>query len=287
MNVHFDLETQDPDDVLTLCVLATHPRVNLRSVSVFPGGKDQIGIVRNVLNRLDRSDVKVGAEEVPDPDKPRVSGFHYKWLGKVPKADPDDGAVNVIKDTLNKYPDCRLLTGAALRNIKKAANGLDKIFTHWTCQGGFAGDNVVPEERRLPKFNGKIICPTYNLNGDPKAALQLLEDKRITLKQMVSKNICHGVFYDKEFHASLSRGKHAGLDLLIDAMELYLARHKDGKALHDTVAAAIMIEPELAKWAKGTPYREKGMWGFNEDSQGQVFITTGFNKESFSKVLEE
>lgn len=38
MRVHFDLETADPDDVMALCILATHPRCDLVGVSVFPGG---------------------------------------------------------------------------------------------------------------------------------------------------------------------------------------------------------------------------------------------------------
>ena len=35
---HFDMETADPDDSMTLAVLATHPKVHLVSVSVHPGG---------------------------------------------------------------------------------------------------------------------------------------------------------------------------------------------------------------------------------------------------------
>lgn len=49
MDLHFDCETQDPDDILTLAIAATHPEVNLIGVTVTPGGKDQVGLVEHVL----------------------------------------------------------------------------------------------------------------------------------------------------------------------------------------------------------------------------------------------
>ncbi len=72
---HFDMETADPDDSMTLAILATHPKVQLVSVSVHPGGTDQIGIVRHILRILDREDVRVGAG-TPKSLAPRVSPFH-------------------------------------------------------------------------------------------------------------------------------------------------------------------------------------------------------------------
>jgi pyrimidine-specific ribonucleoside hydrolase len=46
INIAFDMETSDPDDVFTLCLLAHHPCVNLVSVTVTPGSKHQIGLVK-------------------------------------------------------------------------------------------------------------------------------------------------------------------------------------------------------------------------------------------------
>ncbi len=62
---HFDMETADPDDSMTLAVLATHPKVHLVSVSVHPGGTDQIGVVRHILRILDR---KTSASEPELPN---------------------------------------------------------------------------------------------------------------------------------------------------------------------------------------------------------------------------
>jgi pyrimidine-specific ribonucleoside hydrolase len=76
---HFDMETADPDDSMTLAVLATHPKVHLVSVSVHPGGTDQIGVVRRILQILDREDVRIGAG-TPKSIASRVSGFHRDGL---------------------------------------------------------------------------------------------------------------------------------------------------------------------------------------------------------------
>lgn len=36
-NLHLDIETGDPDDLWTLALMGTHPKVRLRTVSVYPG----------------------------------------------------------------------------------------------------------------------------------------------------------------------------------------------------------------------------------------------------------
>src|SRR5690554_4907522 len=108
-NVHLDIETGDPDDVMALCLLATHPKINLCSVSVFPGGLDQVGLVRYVLDLLGLK-IPIGANGLLDC-KSRVSYFHYKWLGKTPNSKPDGGVVDIITDSLNKFDDITLITG--------------------------------------------------------------------------------------------------------------------------------------------------------------------------------
>ena len=60
MDVLFDMETRDPDDALTLCLLATHPASALRAVTVTPGSRAQVGLVRHLLSRAGRGDVRGG-----------------------------------------------------------------------------------------------------------------------------------------------------------------------------------------------------------------------------------
>jgi hypothetical protein len=74
-----DMETRDPDDVLTLAPVATHPAVRLTAVTVNPGTPAQLGVVRTVLDRLGVA-VPVGARVV-GRDGDAVSRLHRTWLG--------------------------------------------------------------------------------------------------------------------------------------------------------------------------------------------------------------
>lgn len=58
--------------------------------------------------------------------------------------------------------------------------------------GGFAGDNVVPKEDRLSKFDGKESCVAANW-GNVAMVNKLLLSDRIKNRTVVSKNVCHGV----------------------------------------------------------------------------------------------
>lgn len=268
---HFDMETADPDDSMTLVMLATHPKVHLASVSVHPGGKDQIGFVRRVLQILDREDVRIGSG-IPKNSASRVSGFYRDWIGKFEDSEADDTAAKIMTETLHQFPDCTLLTGAALTNPHSLwETGV--FFDRWFCQGGFAGDNIVPKEHRLEKFNGKLTCATFNLNGNPLAAEKLLSIP-MTERRLISKNVCHAAIFTKKDAEMFMpfRNNNKGLNLFLKAVEL------KEKALHDTVAALLAIDPSKAVWAEAIPYRKRGEWGSQkvEENSGQnsSLITT-------------
>lgn len=263
----FDMETADPDDAFALALLATHPRSNLVGVTIHPGGPDQVGLVIHILDILGKYNVPIGIGEIKS-NKARVSLFHYDWLGQVPVGIPHGSATEVIRDVLKSHPNTHLVTGAALTNIGKAAREVSPFFPEWTCQGGFAGDNIVPPELRLEKFNGRLTCPTFNLNGDPNAALELLTGipPVIGIRRMVSKNVCHGIIWGPEFNEKIPSGAHPGLDLIKSGMKHYFERHPNGKALHDVVAAAAALSPSIGTWEKVVPYRQKGEWGCRKPS---------------------
>lgn len=70
-----DMETSDPDDFLTLLLLLGHPTVDLRAVTVTPGSRTQVALVRSVLRWFGRTDIRVGAYNLDHP-KPCVSAWH-------------------------------------------------------------------------------------------------------------------------------------------------------------------------------------------------------------------
>ena len=289
IDIIFDMETRDPDDMFALCFLASHPNVALRAVTINPGSRAQIGVIRHLLHRLDRSEVPIGARN-PDSIKDAVSEFHYEFLGNLAFEEADDVAHNLIAATINLYPDLVLLTGAPLHNLRLFLNHYPLVkIKRWVGQGGFAGDTVVPPEFRLPKFEGLETCLTFNFNGDPKGALGLLSSNHVLSRDIVSKNVCHGVIYTQEFHEFLKPFRHnsPGLLLIYNGMDLYLNQQPDGKMFHDPLAACIAVNRNIARFQEVEVYRQKGEWGARIANNTNTFITITVDKELFLKVLTQ
>lgn len=275
----FDMETGDPDDVLTLILLLGHPKVDLCAVTVTPGTPHQIGIVRHILEKFGRN-IPVGAfnldhmKALGTPEEHYVScvsGWHYNWLGEVPPSRDASPGWQVLHDHLN--PSTMLLTGAPLKNLGEALRQAPPHLRFpWTAQGGFVGEGVVPAHLQLEKFKGRQTCPTYNFNGDTPSALLAMEHPALTERHFISKNVCHGVVYDHELHDSLTQflGKMVdqdsphglSLNLIHSGMSKYLRKHPSGKAFHDPLASCCAINPSVGSmWAKVRMFKEKGGWG--------------------------
>lgn len=284
------METSDPDDILTLCILATHPRVHLLAVTVTPGSREQVGVVRHVLGRVGRSDVTVGAHDPGRENSKHVSDFHRRWLGDIAAANPDGSGADILADTFRRHPDGTLLTGAPLKNPgRMLETHPDVRFATWVAQGGFAGDSVVPQEHRLAKFAGRETCPTFNFNGAVEEAKALLATDRIGERWLVSKNVCHGMVYDPAWHArvgALTR-RTRGFDLVHEAMSVYLERRPEGKAFHDPLAAAVAVDRNVCDFREVEVYREHGEWGSRLAEGTRTRISVSVDRDRFFSVLTE
>lgn len=279
------METADPDDVLTLCLLATHPKVDLVSATVHPGSLHQIGVVRHILNKLERNDVLIGSAK-PQHPKECVSEFHYKWLGPIAPTEPDKLGYEILKNVAQES-NFKIVTGAALTNVGNYLEHNPCTIEEIVIQGGFAGDSVVPEEYRLEKFKGKETCPTFNLNGNVNAAKAIIASDKFKIKRFVSKNVCHGIIYDQEMHERIKPYRHnnAGLNLIVEGMEHYLNKNKMGKAFHDPLAACVAIDSSICDFKEVEVYREKGEWGSRLTENTNTFITINCHREKFEQVL--
>jgi len=286
MDIAFDMETSDPDDVMTLCFLAGHPQVKLRAVTVTPGSRSQIGLVRNVLDRM-RVDVTVGAKN-PDHPKECVSAFHHKWLGIPPKAEPDGIGWEVLSAACAAYPSISVVTGGPLSNLgAMIANGKERKIGQLVIQGGFAGDSVTSPEHRLAKFAGRETAPTFNLNGDVKAAFAALNYDGAKIRRLVSKNVCHGVVYDRSMHERMQKFSDvsSGIKLMIQGMEEYLKHKPEGKIFHDPLAACVALDPTVCGFREIEMYREKGEWGSRLKDGTRTWISVSVDKKAFEEVL--
>ncbi|WP_338866204.1 nucleoside hydrolase [Myxococcus stipitatus] len=286
-DIVFDMETSDPDDALTLCLVATHPSVVLRAVTVTPGTRAQVGMVKHLLARAGRADIPVGARN-PSAEKESLSAFHTKWLGALAPSDPDALAHELLASVLLQFPEATLLTGAPLQNLRLLLEQHPEArLRRWVAQGGFAGDNLVAPEHRLAKFEGRRTCPTFNFNGDPKGALLALSSERVGRRELVSKNVTHGVAYDEAFHERMRphRTKTAGLALVFEAMERYLSAKPEGKLLHDPIAACAAIDPSIVTWAEVEMVRERGEWGAEPALGTHTFISVALDRERFFQTF--
>lgn len=297
INIIFNCETADPDDMLTLCMLSHHPKVNLVAVTVTPGSYQQIALVKDILHKLEKPNVPVGSR-TPNHPKSCVSEFHNKWLadgtGSIrtyTEWEHDGLGEDVIARITKEYPNVKIVSGAALSCVSRFLNKYDAKINEVVIQGGFAGDSVVPSEYRLAKFEGRETCPTFNLNADVEAALHVAETQQIQTKIFVSKNVCHGVVYDQAMHERIKpfRYNNKGLDMLVDGMDFYLKNKPSGKAFHDPLAACVAIDRKVCKYAEVEIYRQKGEWGSRKvernGSISDTFISIAVDRDRFEDVL--
>lgn len=330
MKVVFEMETADPDDFMTLLWLADHPTVDLIAVLVTPGGRDQCQLVRWALNLCNR-DIPIGALHGADwwktqeAQKNRVSGFHYKVYGEDIK-DTDSGVVasgpDLLCERLCLNENVTVVVGSAPKNIGALFRKVpDHPLHRWVQQGGFAGDNLVPEEDRLEKFKGRITCPSFNPGGAWKQTLELCASESIEQRRFVSKNVCHGVIWDPETQRTLKRrlvapfvgptkyvqipgGEEAsipspppadwmsairpGLRTMIHGLDRYLADKGKAKAMHDLVAAAAAVDESVCVFSDEVEiYREKGEWGARPKDGTRTRISIGFDEAKFIEVLAQ
>jgi inosine-uridine nucleoside N-ribohydrolase len=296
----FDMETQDPDDFLTLLLLLGHPRSDLRAVTITPGTPDQVGLVRRALEWFGR-DIPVGAHNLDHrtasakrgegpgegshgPRGVCVSSWHYKAYGEVPPSRNALSGAHVLREVCDE--NVTLVTGGPMKNLGAALKLPGFRLGRLVAQGGFAGEGVVPPEKQLEKFRGRVTCPTFNLNGDPPSALAALASPAIGRRLFVSKNVCHGVVYGPELHTKVEAVKRRSkyLELIWQGMEYYLSK-REGKAFHDPLAACCALDESIGTWAEVNLYRERGEWGARLASGTRTQIIVDYDREKFEQTL--
>lgn len=290
IDIVWDMETDDPDDFMTLLFLAGHPQVNLKAVTVLPGSSAQIGLVRHALHNWFDLDIPVGARNL-DAQKIAVSKWHYDAYGEIAPSRDALPAADVLIDCCDSKTT--LLTGAALTNLRAAINASTVerrlIVGRLVAQGGFAGEGVVPSELQLDKFKGINTAVTHNLSSDSKATLAVLGYDGISRRDFVSKNVCHRVVYDQTMHDHIAQIKQnsQSLSLIWQGMDVYLKQHPDGKMLHDPLAACCAIDASICTWAEVELYKSDNAWGSRLVPGSSTRIIVDYNHEKFLRIFTE
>lgn len=294
----FDMETGDPDDVLTLLFLGSHPAVELRAVTITPGSNEQVALVRWLLQQMGLAHVRLGAQGWPANANKlvKLTAPFYQSFGRSPRGEPTcERAERVLVECCDD--SVTLVTGAPLHNLGDALKLDGFRLGRWVAQGGFAGDGVVPQELQMDKFKGKAMCPTWNFGGNVPAAQAALASTAISRKICVSKNVCHSVYYDDEWHKALGAAAEAAANdapkgrralafrMMHNAMDLYLRRNPGGKKLHDPLALAVAIDESVCDLEEVILFCNKGQWGSKLSPGSNIWISVAYNPLKFRAAL--
>jgi pyrimidine-specific ribonucleoside hydrolase len=262
---------------------------------------------------------KVYGEEIHEPAFKRGSKV-LSWVEMNTVLGPE-----MIRGFVARGLDFTYLVGSPPKNFGEAGrrglpiNEGEYHKPRWVQQGGFAGDSLVAPEDRLEKFAGKETVPSFNPGGAWKQTLELLDHPAIGEKRFVSKNVCHGVIWDSKLQARLKArlrapfigptkyvplpgggeaalpsyppadwmsGLRAGLRIMMHGLDTYLRDKGKAKAMHDLVAAACALDPDVCRWSPEVEiYRVKGEWGARPKAGTETKITVGFNLDRFVEIL--
>jgi inosine-uridine nucleoside N-ribohydrolase len=243
MNVIFDMETGDPDDLITLLLLLNNPEVNLKGITCYQGSPIQIGLIHHVLKKANRLDIPVGGWNTVEPAS--LNTYYDTTIGQWQTKEAQLTPVEVFEKVM--ADDVLVLTGAPLTNLKLVLENLPElVIPEMVTQGGFIG-TLVPEAFQLKKFKGKTAFRTYNPELDLQAFEAVNNSPQIQHLTYVTKDLCHGFCYTAQLHEQIPFGASAISQLLKKCLGYYASLNKN-KAMHDPLAMLMMLYPELGNY---------------------------------------
>eukprot|EP00927_Polykrikos_kofoidii_P045022 TRINITY_DN3888_c0_g1_i2.p1 TRINITY_DN3888_c0_g1~~TRINITY_DN3888_c0_g1_i2.p1 ORF type:complete len:877 (+),score=124.42 TRINITY_DN3888_c0_g1_i2:213-2633(+) len=306
--VVFDMETGDPDDVMTLLFLAAHAAVDLKAITVTPGSHFQVSLIRWLLREVGLSGVRVGAQDWPNNKRvPAPNGIFYSVFKQCEKELPTDD--NDCEEASKVLLECcdmstTLITGGPLTNLAAALSHDDFKLERWVAQGGFAGEGVVPSDLQMHGLKGLTPCGRYcrttNFGSDPNATLCALRSTSIGRRVCVSKNVCHRTLYADGAHgwhagvrvaACESDGRPArckALKLMHKAMSKWLAKNPGGKKIHDPLALAVALDESVCTLVEvelGSFGPRRDCWGCWPCKGSRTWISVDYDEAKFRTTL--
>lgn len=147
----------------------------------------------------------------------------------------------------------------------------------------------MPEEHILTKFKNMEACTSANF-GNEASITTLLSSPKIKQRILVSKNVCHGVSYDKTMHKYINniQNKTPALELLWKGMDIYLGK-KTGKKFHDPLACAVIFDNKICEFREVEMYctTVKGWkaWGCRLKNETNTWISISADKNKFLETL--
>lgn len=241
LHLHTDIG-HDPDDVIALCYLIENGFVPT-SVSISPGYFKQIDIVYSIFEQYEIDTPPVYCSKsytvIPSEKECKYQPGPHKVLTSRRTISPKDRAIPEI------LCDSALVIGPAL-NLGGKLKCNTMVF-----QGGFSPNSDPP----LEKFKGQMSAQSFNPSGAKSDFLLLRDSGDIKRKYYVGKNVCHG-FTKKDL----------GWAPKPPALRAFFDKLSDSKAMHDVLAAKMLIDPTAGKWEYARPIFVSGLQMTTEES---------------------
>lgn len=248
-HLHTDIG-HDPDDVVALCYLIENGYIPT-SVSISPGYVQQMGIVQGIFKDYGLSPPTFyRSKSNPDSSK-YVYGPHSK-LTKL---------LTIAGTFCRKLEDCVIECDSALI-IGPAINlGGRLVADRMVFQGGYSPNSINP----LEKFKGQMSVQSFNPSGAKKDFASLRDSKDIRRKYYVGKNVCHG--FTKADLGDWSPGPII--------LEQFYDDLPTAKAMHDLLAAKMLIDPQMGIWEKAKPVFRDGLKMSTEHTDENIYTLIG------------
>jgi inosine-uridine nucleoside N-ribohydrolase len=275
-----EIETGDIDDTLALIYALKQSSFDIKCIIVLPGSPQQIGLVQKIVDEHASYHIPIGVEKLDGRSK--LSPIYRRVYGDFKDQICDKLGEDLTIELCQKYPNEIIFV--SLGPPKTLSISLQKDhqirIQTWVAQGDFA---VVDEDKILPKFKGMKECPTWNLGGACKQAEYLLKCDRIGRRYFISKNVCHGILYNKEIHKELKKENGKFAQIFQNAMDkAYYGREKKNdrgngrqeKKIHD-----------ICTFREVSLYRMKNGWESVLQQGSNTFISVDYDKDLYWKML--
>lgn len=262
----------DPDDLFTILWLLAAD-VDIGAVVVTPGDPDQLAIAQLIRDETGAR-FAIGASRLGRTKLSSGSVHHalLKRYGYSLEGHTTVLGVDAIHEA-RQGPDDLLAIGP-LTNVG-AYLGIPtaRPFKRATMQGGFVPYSLYQPLVVLDAFLGKDWMPTFNLNGDRKAAEHFLAAP--FPRQMVGKNVCHTVVLEPQHQMErFEKAPNRAAELFMEAAHLL----RGPKRFHDPVAAVCHLHPEVGVWIDGKTVKRAEGW---TTIPGDDRVLVDLNRDAF------
>lgn len=244
--LHTDIG-HDPDDIIALSYLISRGDYIPSIVSINPGFREQALIVDSIYRQFGLSRPTIYTSSYPTKTYQRTSK-----LEQILAYGEDD--------SFELFPDDPIECSTAL--VIGPPKGLNIKCNKLVFQGGYSPNSVSP----LEKFKGRSAVQSFNPSGAKTDFIHLRDSDLIENRYYVGKNVCHG-FKKKNVERKLH-------NWFPDRIAAYFNQLSEDKAMHDLLAAMMMIYPDRGIWEQAMPIFD-GLLMSTSSTERQIYSLIG------------